>query len=494
MAAVDLGSNSFHMVLARLHHGQLSIVDRLKEMVRLAAGLKRDGTLDEASQERALACLRRFGQRLRDMHAHRVRVVATNTMRKARDPNVFLARAEEALGHPVDVISGIEEARLIYAGVSHHVEGESQRRLVVDIGGGSTEIIVGEGYEPRYLESLALGCARMTEDFFADGKLSAERFRRARIDVRLGLNPVAANFKRYGWDSAVGSSGTIRVAQLIAHDLGLIDSALTADAVERVIDRMIAAGDLSDLRLPGLSGERAPVFAGGISILAEVMSHLGIAELRVSDGALREGLLYEMLGTEQNGDARDRTLQAVQGRFHVDKDQADRVETMAMRLLDCVEDSWQLGEPRYRRWLCWAARVHEIGLDISHTRYQQHGGYLLENADLPGFARLEQQVLATLVRYHRRKFDGFTLAHLQPRWHSIVTRLLVLLRLAVLLNRARSPMVIPVVDLRAEDDHVAIGFDAAWAESNPLTEADLALEQEWLASIGIALSRIGVGH
>jgi exopolyphosphatase/guanosine-5'-triphosphate,3'-diphosphate pyrophosphatase len=219
------------------------------------------------------------------------------------------------------------------------------------------------------------------------------------------------------------------------------------------------------------------------------MSQLAIGELRVSDGALREGLLYEMLGTEQDGDPRDRTLLAVEGRFHVDRDQADRVEATAMRLLDAVQESWVLTEPRYRQWLRWAARVHEIGLDISHTHYQQHGGYLIENADLPGFARLDQLVLATLVRYHRRKLDTYALTNLQQRWHEVVTRLLVLLRLAVLLNRARSPIEIPVLEVSAQDGRISIGFDASWAEANPLTEADLVQEQEWLASIGITLAR-----
>ena len=219
MAAVDLGSNSFHMVVARNQHGEPSIVDRLREMVRLASGLDAEGSLDAASQERALACLRRFGQRLRDMRAHQVRVVGTNTLRRASNGEAFLAKAEEALGHPVEVISGIEEARLIYLGVSHHTDSTDGANLVIDIGGGSTELIIGEGYEPQHLESLYVGCVGVSRAHFDDGKLSAKRFERARLAVRLELRPVAAAFRRRGWKRAIGSSGTVRAACDIAQEL-----------------------------------------------------------------------------------------------------------------------------------------------------------------------------------------------------------------------------------------------------------------------------------
>ena len=487
MAAVDLGSNSFHMVVARNQHGDPSIVDRLREMVRLASGLDRDKMLDEASQERALACLRRFGQRLRDMRAHQVRVVGTNTLRKARNATAFLAKAEEALGHPVEVISGIEEARLIYLGVSHHTESTDGANLVIDIGGGSTELIIGEGYEPQHLESLYVGCVGISRAHFDDGKLSAKRFDRARLAVRLELRPVAAAFRRRGWKRAIGSSGTIRAARDVARELGLVDSGVTAAAVEAVIEELIKARRSDELRLPGLGAERAPVFAGGMAILAEVMSTLRIERLDISNGALREGLLYDMLGRLHDEDARERSIHAMQRNYHVDLEQAARVEATAATLLEQVARSWQLSGALFRQLLVWAACLHEVGLDIAHARYHHHGGYLVANSDLPGFPQLEQKLLACLVMLHRRKLDDPFLDELPGTWRGPAFKLVVLLRLAVLLNRSRSPSDLPTIGLATGKDSLELRFPAGWLDDNPLTAADLAQETEWLASRGFEL-------
>ena len=318
MAAVDLGSNSFHMVVARNQHGEPSIVDRLREMVRLASGLDEEGVLDDDSQERALACLRRFGQRLRDMQAHQVRVVGTNTLRRAQNSDAFLAKAEEALGHPVEVISGIEEARLIYLGVSHHTDSSDGANLVIDIGGGSTELIIGEGYEPQHLESLYVGCVGISRAHFADGKLSAKRFERARLAVRLELRPVAAAFRRRGWKRALGSSGTVRAARDVALALRLCDNGVSLAAVEGIIEELIKGKRIEELSLPGLSADRVPVFPGGMAILAEVMSALKVDALEISTGALREGLLYDMLGRLHDEDARERSIRVMQRQYHVD--------------------------------------------------------------------------------------------------------------------------------------------------------------------------------
>ncbi len=487
MAAVDLGSNSFHMVVARAHHGHASIVDRLREMVRLASGLGQHGYLDNASQERALACLRRFGQRLRDMHAYQVRVVGTNTLRRARNADAFLAAAEEALGQPVEVISGMEEARLIYLGVAHHSDTAEGSNFVVDIGGGSTELIIGEGYEPRHLESLAIGCVGLSQRYFDDGRLSQKRFDRARLAVRLELRPVGAFFQRLGWTRAIGSSGTIRAARDVAHELGLVDTGVSLKALEGIIAQMIGAKQLKDLKLPGLGPERAPVFPGGIAILAEVMSTLQIEHMEISDGALREGLLYDMLGRLTDQDARERTIQAMQRRYHVDTEQATRVEGTASSLLSQVETRWGLGDKRYRQLLIWAARLHEVGLDIAHAKYHRHGGYLLANADLPGFVRLEQRLLAALVELHRRKLDDPFLDNLPAGWRVPMFKLVVLLRLAVLLNRTRSPVELPQIGLTAGADVLVVTFPAEWLANNPLTEADLAQEHGWLEARGFEL-------
>ena len=480
MAAVDLGSNSFHMVVARNQHGEPSIVDRLREMVRLASGLDAEGSLDEASQERALACLRRFGQRLRDMQAHQVRVVGTNTLRRARNADAFLAKAEEALGQPVEVISGIEEARLIYLGVSHHTDASDGANLVIDIGGGSTELIIGEGYEPQHLESLYVGCVGVSRAHFDEGKLSAKRFERARLAVRLELRPVAAAFRRRGWKRAIGSSGTVRAARDVAQELRLCDGGVTLAAVEAIIDEVIKARRVEDLALPGLGADRAPVFAGGMAILAEVMSSLRVERLDISSGALREGLLYDMLGRLHDEDARERSIRAMQRRYHVDLEQAARVEATAAALLDQAARGWELAEKRYRQLLVWAARLHEVGLDIAHARYHHHGGYVVANSDLPGFVRLEQQLVATLVTLHRRKLDDPFVDDLPSSWRAPLFKLVVLLRLAALLNRSRSPSDLPALGLATDKDFLELKFPSGWLDDNPLTAADLEQEVEWL--------------
>jgi exopolyphosphatase/guanosine-5'-triphosphate,3'-diphosphate pyrophosphatase len=492
MAAVDLGSNSFHMVVARADQGHPSIIDRLREMVRLASGLNQHGYLDSASQERALACLRRFGQRLRDMQAHQVRVVGTNTLRRARNGEAFLAAAEKALGHPVEVISGIEEARLIYLGVSHHTDtAEGGSNFVVDIGGGSTELIIGEGYEPKHLESLSIGCVGLSTEYFDDGRLSEKRFARARLAVRLELRPVAAAFRKLGWNRAIGSSGTVRAARDVAHALGLVDTGVSLAALESIIATMIEARRVDDLELPGLGPDRAPVFAGGVAIFAEVMSTLKIARMQISGGALREGLLYDMLGRLHDEDARERSIQAMQRRYHVDMEQAVRVEATAAALHAKVERGWQLGEKHYRQLLVWAARLHEVGLDIAHARYHHHGGYLLANADMPGFVRLEQKLLAALVTFHRRKLDDPFLPEVPANWRTPLFKLIVLLRLAVLLHRSRSPDDLPQIDLQPGNDLLTVGFPDGWLDRNPLTAADLEQEHAWLQARGFDLKVSG---
>jgi exopolyphosphatase / guanosine-5'-triphosphate,3'-diphosphate pyrophosphatase len=487
IAAVDLGSNSFHMVVARVDHGQLVIIDRLREMVRLASGLSANGRLNEESQQRALAALRKFGQRLREMRADQVRVVGTNTLRRARNAAGFLAAVEEALGHPVEVISGIEEARLIYTGVSHSCSAIEGRTLVLDIGGGSTELIIGSGYEPEHLESLFIGCVGLSRRFFEDGKLSEKRFQRARLTARMELRAIAARFREIGWQRAVGSSGTVRATAEIASGLGASDGVLTPESVAQIMAQMAKARRLENLKLPALSPERAPVLPGGIAILIETMTELDVPSLEISDGALREGLLFDMLGRMRHEDVRERTVRAIQARYHVDLAQAQRVEQTAAALLVQVAQAWSLTEPSHAQLLAWAARLHEVGLDIAHAKYHQHGGYLLANADLPGFARLDQQLVAKLVASHRRKLDGLDFSDLPAIWRVPVARLIVLLRLAVLLNRSRSTTELPPIGLIARERRLEILLPAEWLADNPLTEADLEQERSWLESAGYEL-------
>ena len=480
IAAVDLGSNSFHMVVARYSHGQLVIIDRLREVVRLAAGVGDDGRIDKDVVARALACLERFGQRLRDMHARNVRVVGTNALRISRRKQAFLERARDALGFPIEIVSGMEEARLIYSGVAHNLPNELGRRLVVDIGGGSTEIIIGERYEPLELESLQMGCVSLSQRFFGDGRLSAKRIERARLAARLELEPIQAAFQRRGWERAVGSSGTVRVIADSIREIDPAASNVTPEGLELLLKRLAESGSLRELDLDAVSEERRPVFPGGTVILAEILAALGIAQMRFVEGALRDGLLYDMVGRMTRSDARERTVGSMQRRYHVDIEQAERVEATAMAFLNQLRTAWGLDDPLAELSLKWGARLHEIGLDVAHNGYHRHGAYLLENADMPGFAREEQQLMARMVGSHRRKFTLERLEDLIPPWDRLAIYLIVLLRLAVLLHRGRSAVALPNIELAARGRTLELRFPARWLNEHPLTIADLQLEIEYL--------------
>lgn len=487
LAAVDLGSNSFHLVVARHSHGQLVIIDRLREMVRLGSGVEENGRIDREAAARALACLERFGQRLRDIRADSVRVVGTNALRIARRKQAFLERAREALGHPIEIISGMEEARLIYAGVAHTMPAEPGRRLVLDIGGGSTELIIGEGLQPLELESLHMGCVSLSERYFRDGKLSAKRLHRARVAARLELEPVQAAFRRRGWDQAAGSSGTVRAIGEAIRELDPQATAITAAGLERVLSHMIEAGHARELRLAAITDDRRPVFPGGIAILAEVFAVLGIEQMRIAEGAMREGLLYDMIGRFTHEDARERTVRAMQQRYHVDLAQAERVEATVLEFLGQVRAAWKLEDPLADLALKWAARLHEIGLDVAHSGYHRHGAYLLENADMPGFPREEQRLLARLVGGHRRKLSLEGLEDLVPPWDRDALYLIVLLRLAVLLHRGRSPTRLPAIELAGRGRSLEIKFPRRWLDDHPLTSADLLQEIDYLRAHGFRL-------
>jgi exopolyphosphatase/guanosine-5'-triphosphate,3'-diphosphate pyrophosphatase len=471
MAAVDLGSNSFHMIVGELRHGQLTIIDRIKETVRLAEGLSDTGKLSADARARALRCLSIFGQRLRDMHASNVRAAGTSTIRRAHEDKGFMAEAESALGHPIEIISGLEEARLIYTGVTHSLPKNDGLRLVLDIGGGSTELILGQGPKPLALESLHLDCVRMTERFFPDGRLTPEAFEAARVAARLELRPVKAFFR----DASENA-------------LGIAERDITPGTVEELIDRVTRFKSIRKLKLRALTERRAQVWPGGLSILVELMRALRIETLKVSDGALREGLLYDLLGRMTHEDARERTVRAMAARYNVDTAQAKRVARSARMLLDQCAEAWGLTSELARHSLEWAARLHEIGLDISHDGYQRHGAYIAANADMPGFPRAEQRFLAFLIA-SQRYWIAMGLCEDLPRgWRRSAVRVAILLRLAVLLNRSRNQADIPPVALDVTDTALVLGFDPEWLAENPLTVADLERETGYLAAAGYDLT------
>ncbi len=476
------------MVVGEFRHGQLVIIDRIKETVRLSEGLDQRGSLSLEAKQRAVDCLSRFGQRLQDMHASNVRTAGTNALRRASDSAEFLKDAEQALGHPVEVISGIEEARLIFKGATESLPHNDGSRLVLDIGGGSTELILGQAKSPRALESLPLGCVSITERFFKGGRIDRDAFDAARLAIRLDLRPVKAYFRDASDVEVIGTSGTILSAEAVARDNRVIESHdLTPDAVERLIERVLQFENIAELSVPGLSESRAQVWPGGLAILVELLEVLRIERLKVSEGALREGLLYDLIGRLQHEDARERTVEALVRRFNTDQAQGARVAETAARLLTQCKQQWRLESPLVSKLLEWGARLHEIGLDISHDNFQEHGAYIAENADLPGFPRSEQAVLAFIIATHRGRIDLQLLDKLPSAWQESAMRIAIVHRIAVLLNRSRSSRDLPPIDFDVSGNKIRLGFPEEWLDANPLTVADLDRERKDLGNIKFEL-------
>jgi exopolyphosphatase/guanosine-5'-triphosphate,3'-diphosphate pyrophosphatase len=489
LAAIDLGSNSFHMVLGRVVGGKSVIIDRMKEMVQLGAGLGKDRMLSDASQQRALACIERFAQRAGSLPGENVRAVGTNTLRVARNGERFLERATQALGHPIEIISGVEEARLIYSGVMRDRPAKDERLLVVDIGGGSTELIIGEGEKPLDLESLYMGSIDMMQRHFEDGKINAKRFRRAEVTAMQELERVQGRFRQLGWAASVGASGTVRAVARVALEHGWSTGGITRDALKKLREAVLDAGSLERLSFKGLSRARAAVLPGGLAVLSAIFETLEVDTMQVSQSALREGLLNDLSGRVLQSDVRSATVNLLMVRYHVDRQQAQRVENTVLRLLSQVTATWNLPRLRSHELCSWAARLHEIGLDVAHSHYHKHGGYLIANGDMPGFSRQEQRLLAALVRAHRRKFPAGLWKEL-PDNDRFVEQLAVLLRLAALLHRSRSDVAdVTVVGGRRA---LELRFPPGWLEQRALTAADLMEEAELLRAGGFELKMPGM--
>ncbi|MCY7312829.1 MAG: exopolyphosphatase [Pseudoxanthomonas sp.] len=487
LAAIDIGSNSFHMVVARYTLGQLRVVDRLRETVRMAEGLDGKGGISSAARQRGLECLARFGERIRDIPSLRVRALATNTVRQLSSPQSFLVPAETALGHAIEVVSGREEARLIYLGVAHaQPPKQGQLRLVIDIGGGSTEFIIGRGFEPIERESLQMGCIASTRRFFPGGKLSRKRWKDGLTEIGAELQQFAGLYRTLGWQEALGSSGTHKAIGEICAAMKLTKGAITAEALPQVRDRLLLADNTNKIDLPGLSGDRRAIIAGGVLVLEAAFEALGLQRLMVSKAAMREGILYDMLGRGGENDPRDASVASLALRYGMDEVQSARVEATAMRLFEQVAENWALDDDDARQ-LGWAARLHEIGLAVAHSQYHVHGAYLLENSDIAGFSRQEQQVLASLVRTHRRSVSKTAFDAIPDRLMLSTRRKAALLRLAVLLHRAHESDPIPKLKATATFDSLHLVIGKKWIDSRPLLRADLLGEPADMAGLGVAL-------
>ncbi|QTF92347.1 exopolyphosphatase [Halomonas sp. BM-2019] len=485
LAAIDLGSNSFHLLVANYRDDRLQVVARLGEKVQLAAGLDDEGLLDEDTLQRAMHCLVRFAPFVEDIGPGHLRVVGTNALRDAANSQALIERAEALLGCPIEIIAGREEARLIYLGAAHAL-AEEGRRLIVDIGGGSTEFIIGERFEPMALESLRMGCVTFTRRFFEGGEISEKRMRRAELAALSELANIRRQYRELGWEDPVGSSGTIKAAAAVIHAAGEgPEGVVTREGLTALRERLIRCRQLDRVSLEGLKPDRARVFPAGVAVLGAVFEAFGLERLRYADGALREGVLYDMVGRNGPEDSRLKSLASLERRSGVDTRQAANVTASAVALFDQVRAAWRLDDNQ-RRFLAWGARLHEIGLAISHSQFHRHGAYLLEHADLAGFSRPEQRLLAFLVRAHRRKFPLKEWQALPASLQASHARLARLLRLAVLLNHSRPEQ--PPTTPRLAADGEALRLQLPAGDDTMLLVTDLEQEAAYQQAAGFSLA------
>jgi len=488
LAAVDLGSNSFHLEIGRVVDGQIYPLDAVREVVRLGGGLTAEKRIDRATQAAALEAIAKFGERLRGFPRPAVRAVGTNTLRVAKNAPQFLREARAALGFPIEVISGREEARLIYLGVAHSLPASAQKRLVVDVGGGSTEFIIGTGYDALLTESLYMGCVSYSLKYFPEGKVEKSGMKAAELAARQELAALVKEYRDTGWEEAVASSGTARSIENILRENELAAEGLTREGLDRLRSLLIKAEKADPDRIRGLRPNRAPVLPGGLAIMIAVFDALGLESMKVSEGALRHGVLYDLLGRVQHRDMRAATVAQFMRRYHVDVPQADRVRALALTIYDALTPGGDREDDPDRVMLEWAARLAEVGLSIAHAAYHKHSAYVLSNADMPGFSRMEQARLARLVLAHRGKLGKVQ----DAGFESADWKLVFGLRLASLILRSRSDAKLPFLRVAADAGGFAIDLPQSWLEENPLSADALDAEARHWRAVGMKLEVNGL--
>ncbi len=470
LAAVDLGSNSFRYQIARVEQEQLYMLEGERESVRLAAGLTHEHYLDTAAQQRALAALAKFAERLRDFPPGSVRVVGTNSLRVAKNARDFIPQAEHVLGFPIDVITGHEEARLIYLGVAQLLPPSSENRLVVDIGGGSTEFIIGNGLQSLELASLSMGCVSFSSRFFPDGLIDKQRMKQAEAAARSELQRIVTRY-RGKWSLAYGSSGTAKMLSDVMTLNGFSSNGISRDGMEKLRAHLLAVGDVSKLRLHGLKADRMPVLAGGFAIMHAAFSELQVDRMQAALGALREGVLYDLFGRTHNNDMRDMSVKQFMQRYRVDLPQAQRVAHLAQQFAQQLLP--QTLDDAASKHLDWTAQLHEIGISVAHHNYHKHSAYILANAEMPGFAKKEQLNMSQLALAQRGSLEKIPLASPQERTLTLA------LRLAILFYRNRGDRELPPLGLQTLPDGYALSLPSAWLDNNLATAG--ALQEEILA-------------
>lgn len=489
VAALDLGSNSFHLVVARIVADSVQTLHKVKIRVRLAEGLDKHNVLDDESIERGIQALQSLSDSLKGFNPDTVRIVATNTLRKASNAKAFIKQAHKVLPYPIEVIAGIEEARLIYQGVAHTVEDNGQR-LIVDIGGGSTEFIIGEGFTPKLLRSLQLGCVAYTQRFFKQGDLKSKIFNKAITRAQQELELIAGRYTRLGWQVCICTSGTAKAIALVAEELALEDTnqGITRKHLTQIMNYCCEAGSVDDLNLDCLAEDRKQVFAAGLAILMAIFKSLDIKQFVFSPTALREGVIYEMEDRLQQKDIRERTAHSLATRYDVDIEQAKRVLNTTQLIYEYVAKGWKIKNKELQSILGWAALLHEVGLQINSRSVQRHSAYVLLHAEMPGFNQEQQILMSTLVRFHRKKIRVSEIEEFSNYNPEQVHKLIALLRLGALLNIRRQDDILPELKFQLDGNELNILFPDPWLDNDALFRADLDTEIGYLEALDIKLT------
>lgn len=487
LASIDLGSNIFRLSIARVVHSgdtaQIYTEDKLREMVGMASGLDEHQRIRAVAIEQALQVLRRFGERLQGFPPANVRAVATSTFRVARNAAEIMPAAERALGYPIEIISGHEEARLIYLGVIQGLPPSEQNRLVIDIGGGSTEFIIGQGDRPQQLASLPMGCTSWTRRYFPQGRISEARMRRAVLAARSLLQGISSRYQQAGWELAYGSSGTVKGLLAVLLENGFSRQHITLEGMQKLRAGLVKAGETRLGDWAGLKAERAPLLAGGLAIMIAAFQELAIDSMRAGEGALRLGVLHDLLGRDLQRDKRNETVSLMSGRYALDSGQAGLVHELALSFFDALQLGEEPDGQDMRQLLGWAAQLHEIGMAIARNDYHKHSAYILKNADMPGFSRDDQHLLAFLVLGQQGRLAKVR-AYAPQRLHWLS---LFCLRLAILLLRRRRTHTSLPLQLEARGQQIILGVNTRWLAERPLSSFMLKSEAAVWRKAGFTL-------
>lgn len=489
IAAIDLGSNSFHMIVARIVNGSVQVLSRLKQKVQLAAGLDENGVLNQEAIDRGVACLALFAERLQNFPLENVTVVGTYTLRSAVNNEAFLQQAKKVFPYPINIISGETEAKLIYAGVSH-TQPEQGRKLIIDIGGGSTEMIIGDDFTPILANSRNMGCVSFAGQFFPQGKISQQAFEQAYQTTLQRITDLAEPYKKQGWQSVLGSSGTIKTVHQVICEMIDPDGIITAGRLDLLTKQVLSVNHFNELKLAGLNEQRVDVFVPGLAILTAVFDTFGIEQMRYSDGALREGVIYSLEKNFQVENIRQRTGKSLVKQFNLDTAQSQRVLQTTLCLWSQFND-WTETDyiEEMRDILFWAALLHEVGLVINHKSMEKHSTYILQHIELPGFTKNQQQLLAILARYQQKSLKLSEISHHLPYPKADIIALIRLLRIAIIFNKSRQATEqTDKISLKTDRTLWQLTFEPHYLAKNPLIAQELATEKELLSKVDLSLS------